>query len=84
MTAGERDRDTSNDLPDGVDILPDLMRDQGPALAAMVGLPEAILQRLGAIPSSYLLYYEQAAGADPQPQQPIAGGVATSPAIPVK
>ena len=29
------------------------------------------------------LYYEQAATGDPQPQQPIAGGVATNPAIPV-
>ena len=29
------------------------------------------------------LYYEQASTGDPQPQQPIAGGVATSPAIPV-
>ena len=29
------------------------------------------------------LYYEQAATGDPQPQQPIAGGVATNQAIPV-
>src|SRR4051794_12116576 len=29
------------------------------------------------------LYYEQGATGDPQPQQPIAGGVATNPAIPV-
>lgn len=29
------------------------------------------------------LYYEQAATGDPQPQQPIAGGVATNPQIPV-
>ncbi len=29
------------------------------------------------------LYYEQAATGDPQPQQPIAGGVATDPSIPV-
>jgi carboxyl-terminal processing protease len=29
------------------------------------------------------LYYEQAATGDPQPQQPIAGGVATNPSIPV-
>jgi carboxyl-terminal processing protease len=29
------------------------------------------------------LYFEQAATGDPQPQQPIAGGVATDPAIPV-
>jgi len=42
---------------DGVDRLPELLADHGEELAADLGLPLALLQVLGAVPSHYLRYY---------------------------
>ncbi|WP_219513190.1 6-phospho-beta-glucosidase [Nonomuraea ceibae] len=42
---------------DGEDVLPDLLRERGQEIAADVGLPRALLSRLGAVPSYYLRYY---------------------------
>jgi 6-phospho-beta-glucosidase len=42
---------------DGVDRLPELLADHGEELAGDLGLPLALLQVLGAVPSHYLRYY---------------------------
>ncbi|GAB2582764.1 6-phospho-beta-glucosidase [Paractinoplanes abujensis] len=42
---------------DGVDRLPDLLRDHLPSLAAEVDLAQAVLQSLGNVPSYYLSYF---------------------------
>jgi 6-phospho-beta-glucosidase len=42
---------------DGVDVLPRLLSDHADQLADHVGLPVAVMRRLGAIPSYYLKYY---------------------------
>ena len=42
---------------DGTDRLPELLERHGGELAADLGLPLALLQDLGAVPSSYLRYY---------------------------
>ncbi|WP_433510117.1 6-phospho-beta-glucosidase [Nonomuraea sp. CA-143628] len=42
---------------DGVDVLPRLLSDHGDQLADHVGLPAAVMRRLGAVPSYYLKYY---------------------------
>ncbi|WP_049574456.1 6-phospho-beta-glucosidase [Nonomuraea sp. SBT364] len=42
---------------DGTDVLPDLIREHGQKIAADVGLPSALLSRLGAVPSYYLRYF---------------------------
>ena len=42
---------------DGKDVLPELISSHGEALAEEVGLPERLLDELGAIPSYYLRYF---------------------------
>ncbi|MEU0568279.1 6-phospho-beta-glucosidase [Nonomuraea sp. NPDC005983] len=42
---------------DGVDVLPRLLADHADQLAEHVGLPAALMRRLGAVPSYYLKYY---------------------------
>jgi 6-phospho-beta-glucosidase len=42
---------------DGADVLPGLLAEHGEALAAQADLPLALLEELGAIPSSYLRYF---------------------------
>jgi 6-phospho-beta-glucosidase len=42
---------------DGSDVLPDLLRDHGDALAELVELPRSLLERLEVIPSYYLHYF---------------------------
>jgi 6-phospho-beta-glucosidase len=42
---------------DGVDVLPDLLERESPALAQRSGLPLWLLKSLGAWPSSYLRYF---------------------------
>ncbi|MET7333664.1 6-phospho-beta-glucosidase [Nonomuraea sp. NPDC005650] len=42
---------------DGVDELPRLLAEHGDRLADHVGLPAAVMRRLGAVPSYYLKYY---------------------------
>jgi 6-phospho-beta-glucosidase len=42
---------------DGVDRLPELLRDSGTLLGDEVGLPMELLRALGALPSYYLRYY---------------------------
>jgi len=42
---------------DGVDRLPELIRDDAAALGDEVGVPGAVVEALGAIPSYYLRYY---------------------------
>jgi 6-phospho-beta-glucosidase len=42
---------------DGVDRLTELLEGHGPGLARDLGLPLALLQALGAVPSTYLRYY---------------------------
>ena len=42
---------------DGRDVLPDVLGSFGDELADEVGLPRALLDRLGAIPSYYLRYF---------------------------
>jgi len=42
---------------DGTDVLPQLLTEHGDALAAQVGLPRALLERLGVLPSYYLHYF---------------------------
>ncbi|MER6945146.1 6-phospho-beta-glucosidase [Nonomuraea sp. NPDC000554] len=42
---------------DGVDVLPRLLADHADQLAEHVGLPAAVMRRLGAVPSYYLKYY---------------------------
>ena len=42
---------------DGVDVLDDLLGAHGEAIAADVGLPRALLDELGAVPSYYLRYF---------------------------
>ena len=42
---------------DGTEVLPELLAERGPELAEHVGLPLALLNRLGAIPSYYLKYF---------------------------
>jgi 6-phospho-beta-glucosidase len=44
-------------LVGGQDVLPGLLDDHGPALAAHSGLPLRLLRELGALPSSYLRYF---------------------------
>ena len=44
---------------DGVDVLPALMASHGEALAGRTGMPLALSQRLGALPSYYLRYFYQ-------------------------
>jgi 6-phospho-beta-glucosidase len=44
-------------LLDGRDVLPDLLREHGEGLAEHVGLPQRLLDELGAIPSYYLRYF---------------------------
>ena len=44
-------------LVDGVDMLPDLLRDHLAETAESVDLPPSLLTFLGAVPSSYLQYY---------------------------
>jgi 6-phospho-beta-glucosidase len=60
---------------DGRDVLPELMASHGDELAEMAGgLPRALLEELGAVPSYYLRYFyahdevlsEQLAGATPR------------------
>ncbi|GAA2777460.1 6-phospho-beta-glucosidase [Saccharopolyspora taberi] len=42
---------------DGHEVLPDLLAERGPELAEHVGLPLALMRRLGVIPSYYLKYF---------------------------
>ena len=42
---------------DGSDVLPDLLRDHGDALAELVELPRSLLERLEVVPSYYLHYF---------------------------
>jgi len=42
---------------DDDDVLPDLLAEHGDALAAQAALPLALVEELGAIPSSYLRYF---------------------------
>jgi 6-phospho-beta-glucosidase len=42
---------------DGVDRLPELLADHGPAIAEEIGLPVDLLRALGCVPSYYLRYY---------------------------
>ncbi|MBZ9643784.1 6-phospho-beta-glucosidase [Streptomyces sp. PSKA30] len=42
---------------DGENVLPELLREHGDAIAADLRLPRALLDRLGAVPSYYLRYY---------------------------
>jgi 6-phospho-beta-glucosidase len=42
---------------DGRDVLPDLLERHAGELAAMAGLPEPFVRRLGAVPSYYLRYF---------------------------
>jgi 6-phospho-beta-glucosidase len=42
---------------DGSDVLPDLLRDHGDALAEHVDLPRSLLERLEVVPSYYLRYF---------------------------
>jgi 6-phospho-beta-glucosidase len=42
---------------DGRDVLDEVIRDYGDTLAHDIGLPRALLERLGAIPSYYLRYF---------------------------
>ncbi|NJQ03386.1 6-phospho-beta-glucosidase [Streptomyces zingiberis] len=42
---------------EGQDLLPKLLAEHGETLADAVGLPHALLARLGAVPSYYLRYY---------------------------
>jgi 6-phospho-beta-glucosidase len=42
---------------DGSDVLPDLLRDHGDALAEAVDLPRSLLERLEVVPSYYLRYF---------------------------
>lgn len=44
-------------LVDGVDRLPDLLREHGTAIAARVGLSADLLSVLGSVPSYYLRYF---------------------------
>lgn len=44
-------------LVDGVDRLPELLDRHGAAIAERVGLPRAVLSRLGSVPSYYLRYF---------------------------
>src|SRR2546427_523963 len=44
-------------LVDGKDVLPELLAEHGPDIAAEVRLPVELIQDLGAVPSSYLRYY---------------------------
>ncbi|MEF9903932.1 6-phospho-beta-glucosidase [Streptomyces sp. P9-A2] len=43
--------------PGGEDVLPELLRGHGDAIAADLRLPRAVLDRLGVVPSYYLRYY---------------------------
>ncbi|MFE9921098.1 6-phospho-beta-glucosidase [Streptomyces sp. NPDC005774] len=43
--------------PGGEDVLPELLREHGDAIAADLRLPRAVLDRLGVVPSYYLRYY---------------------------
>ena len=52
---------------DGVDRLPELLRDHGALLAERLGLPEPVLHRLGVVPSYYLRYF-YAANLGPTPE----------------
>jgi len=59
---------------DGRDVLPELLAGHGDELAEMAGLPRALLDELGAVPSYYLRYFyahddvlaEQLGGATPR------------------
>ncbi|MFD7402507.1 6-phospho-beta-glucosidase [Streptomyces sp. NPDC059866] len=42
---------------DGENVLPELLREHGDAIAADLRLPRALLDRLGVVPSYYLRYY---------------------------
>ncbi|MFC6084201.1 6-phospho-beta-glucosidase [Sphaerisporangium aureirubrum] len=42
---------------DGVDVLPRLLADHGKEIAADIGLPLELVERLGAVPSYYLRYF---------------------------
>ncbi|MEU7002934.1 6-phospho-beta-glucosidase [Nonomuraea sp. NPDC046570] len=44
-------------LLDGVDVLPELLAEHGQAIADDIGLPPALLTRLGVVPSYYLRYF---------------------------
>ncbi|SCK20509.1 6-phospho-beta-glucosidase [Streptomyces sp. WMMB 714] len=43
--------------PDGEDVLPRLLGEHGAAIAEFLQMPLTLLERLGAVPSSYLRYY---------------------------
>ncbi|MFC4493336.1 6-phospho-beta-glucosidase [Streptomyces ovatisporus] len=43
--------------PEGKDVLPQLLDEHGAALAEFLQMPQLLLERLGAVPSSYLRYY---------------------------
>ncbi|RCG20134.1 6-phospho-beta-glucosidase [Sphaerisporangium album] len=42
---------------DGVDVLPKLLADHGEKIAGDIGLPPALIRRLGVVPSYYLRYF---------------------------
>ncbi|MFD9909602.1 6-phospho-beta-glucosidase [Streptomyces sp. NPDC059063] len=45
--------------PDGENVLPKLLAEHGEAIAADLHMPQAIVDRLGVVPSYYLRYYYQ-------------------------